>query len=67
MNTYNTTATVYYKNTALSWWERLSAAINNGCMVLLQYSRLKAFSGYLTEPAEITEFFDFSLRPPAGA
>jgi hypothetical protein len=42
MNTYNTTATVYYKNTALSWWERLSAAINNGCPVLLQYSRLKA-------------------------
>jgi hypothetical protein len=27
---------------AFTWWERLSAAINDGSTLLLQYSRLKA-------------------------
>jgi hypothetical protein len=38
----NTTATLYYKNMAFTWWERLPAAINDGSTVLQRYSRLEA-------------------------
>ena len=48
----NTTATLYYKNIAFTWWEWLPAARNNFSMVLLRYSRLEAAPTKLDNPVK---------------
>jgi hypothetical protein len=41
LNTYHTTTTLFYKNAAFSWWERLPAAIIAVARAAIVYRGLK--------------------------